>query len=343
MLNNESHLLESVIQITEERDKSRLEKALIETISNFVTFNMAYILKPLVINSKAVFSLSSVIGEDDELKGFDWYEFHQEEYILQTSDLSLDLQQGEVTKFALANFYRHIFPITSSGKVKALLILDGEMLEPTSEKLILGFLQIHSNFLSIIEDSELDTLTNLFNRKTFDVQLANLIDKVEKETSRNPGLRAQATNSGYWIAILDIDHFKKINDTYGHMYGDEVLLLFSDLMKKSFRRSDLLFRYGGEEFVVALTGVDEEGAAVIFNKFREKVENFDFPQVGNVTVSIGVNKLDSELHPTLLLERADKALYYAKENGRNQVCVYQQLARDGLLTDRVVANDIELF
>ncbi len=124
-----------------------------------------------------------------------------------------------------------------------------------------------------------------------------------------------------WLAILDIDHFKKINDQYGHMYGDEVLLLFSEIMQDTFRFNDLLFRYGGEEFVVCLFNVNKEGAITALERFRRAIEDYALPSNRGITVSIGLAKvLDKEL-PSNLLDRADIALYEAKETGRNKLCV----------------------
>ena len=127
------------------------------------------------------------------------------------------------------------------------------------------------------------------------------------------------------------------------MYGDEVLLLFADLMRKIFRSTDLLFRHGGEEFVVVLVPAAESDSFRIFERFRQNVELFEFPQVGQVTVSIGMVKIDAQDNPSTLLEYADQALYYAKEHGRNQVCNYNELIKAGILKVRHTKNDIELF
>jgi diguanylate cyclase (GGDEF)-like protein len=110
------------------------------------------------------------------------------------------------------------------------------------------------------------------------------------------------------------------------LYGDEVLLLFSQMMEKHFRYNDFLFRFGGEEFVVILNLVDQENAEWVFERFRQRIGEFEFPTVGRVTVSIGVTHIDSAIMPSTILDRADKALYYAKSNGRNQVVIYENTA-----------------
>ena len=130
-------------------------------------------------------------------------------------------------------------------------------------------------------------------------------------------------NQVFWQHIKD--HFKRVNDTYGHLYGDEVLLHFSRLMEQNFRYKDIPFRFGGEEFVLLLetSGIDD--VQPVLDRFRKVVESYDFPGVGKVTVSIGYTKCEQNTLPTTLIDHADKALYFAKENGRNRVVSYDEL------------------
>lgn len=194
--------------------------------------------------------------------------------------------------------------------------------------------------------SEHDTLTGLRNRKTFDFHLSNLLESSLKSVvSTHPDDKRHTLNveECHWIGILDIDFFKLVNDNFGHIYGDEVLLLFSKIMIESFRNSDVMFRYGGEEFVVVLSPTDKENALIVFERFRSTIEQYDFPKVGKITVSIGVSSLGPKENPAIVLENADKALYYAKENGRNQVLDYQTLLVKGLVKEPIIDNDIVLF
>lgn len=242
---------------------------------------------------------------------------------------------------------RTLWPIIVNKNKVGILDIYGHHRTLDTEKLIRGFIRIYSNFLAILDDNEHDTLTGLLNRKTFDVQLSELlsnsIDEQTDEQITEKERRAAKFNEYHWVGMLDIDHFKSINDKFGHMYGDEVLLLFANLMGKTFRSSDLLFRYGGEEFVVVLSPASESDAMQVFERFRHKLEQFEFPQVGRVTVSAGIIKIDSREHPSIVLERADQALYYAKEHGRNQICSYHDLINAGLLKVRQIESDIELF
>lgn len=108
-------------------------------------------------------------------------------------------------------------------------------------------------------------------------------------------------------------------------------------MVNTFRNSDLLFRYGGEEFVVVLSPAKTSDALNVLERFRAAIEAYHFPRVGKVTVSIGCIPLQFNENPMTALEFADEALYYAKENGRNQVCNYYELVSQGLIEEKSLA------
>ncbi|MBF0099177.1 MAG: sensor domain-containing diguanylate cyclase [Magnetococcales bacterium] len=174
-----------------------------------------------------------------------------------------------------------------------------------------------------------DVLTGLRNRQSFDDIIDSVYQKLQKHTRRgNDVWQNQA-----FLAILDIDHFKKVNDTYGHLIGDEVLVTFAHLMEQTFRGEDFVFRFGGEEFVVLLVNLTEEQAFAALDRFRQTVDNHAFPQVNHVTVSQGAIEIISSEMPGTLMEKADKALYFAKQNGRNQVRFYQTLVNEGAIVE----------
>lgn len=185
-----------------------------------------------------------------------------------------------------------------------------------------------------------DALTGLSNRQAFDQQINNLLFENNEIKRRS----SDCELNNWCFALLDIDHFKQVNDDYGHLFGDEVLLIFSQLMQKTFRDGDLLFRYGGEEFAVALKNVSLESAVKVLDRFRNVVSNAEFPQLGQVTVSIGVTSIEDGLSTPLLIDRADQALYFAKEHGRNQVHSFEALAGSGYVQlNNTHEGDIELF
>lgn len=178
-----------------------------------------------------------------------------------------------------------------------------------------------------------DPLTGLRNRQSFNT----VIDKIffsMQSTVRSTNRRQDDTYlQGGFLAILDIDHFKRVNDAYGHLMGDEVLILFARHLKECFRTKDAAFRFGGEEFVVLLYAISEEVAQMALDRFRHMIESFDFPQVGRVTVSIGAVAIVAGELASDLIEKADRALYYSKSNGRNQTNFYHKLVASGDLED----------
>jgi diguanylate cyclase (GGDEF)-like protein len=348
VLHEDNKLFESVIRITEERDRRSLEKSLIETLSDFIEFEALILLRiPRTTDSEYVEVAASIPKEIIQEK------FHliPHEYgdtrVERDDCISLCLDNGEVISDTQNSLQRMLVPILVNGVVTNILDIYGHHSNSNSKILIRGFLRIYNNFLSILTDNEHDTLTGLLNRKTFDAQISKLFSEFTPEKNVDPSIEdkryTKKNNTYHWISILDIDHFKIINDKFGHIYGDEVLLLFSNIMEKTFRANDFLFRYGGEEFVAVTPNATEADAFKIYERFRKNVESFVFPQVGQVTVSIGIGKIHAHEHPTTVLEHADKALYYAKEHGRNQVCNYHELIKADLLKEELRESDIDLF
>jgi len=215
---------------------------------------------------------------------------------------------------------------------------------------IKGVFHVYQNYQSLLDYSERDALTGLFNRKTFDEQFSRqsasgdggaYVDAGElvgTQDRADPGQEPVRQ----WLAVVDIDHFKLVNDRFGHLYGDEVLILVANILRSSFRSHDRIFRFGGEEFVVLLRSTTLSTAHKVFNRFRQAVQEYHFPQVGQVTVSVGFASTQQGA-PVEILGRADQALYYAKEHGRNQVCFYDELVAQGHLQAKVANDDVELF
>lgn len=163
------------------------------------------------------------------------------------------------------------------------------------------------------QDATRDALTGLANRRLFDSSL------------QRAALRAGADKSPLCLAMLDIDHFKKFNDTYGHPVGDHVLRLFAMVLKESIKGRDTAARYGGEEFAIILPGASLSGAVSLAEQIRMVLEQRPImnrstgKRLGVVTCSIGVAQYRPGEPVGDLLERADKALYAAKRDGRNCV------------------------
>lgn len=217
---------------------------------------------------------------------------------------------------------------------------------PDTVHVIGGIVSVYRNFQNLLDYSERDSLTGLLNRKTFDDQLAKMLlasaPEPEAPQPGQPERRQPADENKQWLAVVDVDHFKAVNDKFGHLYGDEVLILIANLMTSSFRSQDRVFRFGGEEFVVLLRSTTLDNAQKIIDRFRINVETTVFPQVGTVTVSVGFVSISPYESPVNILGRADQALYYAKSHGRNQACHYDQLVSGGQL-EAAASNDTAEF
>ncbi len=236
---------------------------------------------------------------------------------------------------------RLILPILGVSHVTALLVIEGMREVGSEDEVLARLLQIFSNQLYLLSRNELDGLTGLHNRQSFDERIKHLVLNAGHEERRAHPSVAARHNS---LALFDIDHFKMVNDRYGHLYGDEVLVQFSRLMSRSFRRQDMMFRYGGEEFALVLVGMTSVATVPVLESFRQTLETYEFPQIGCKTVSIGVADISPGESVDTIINRADKALYYVKQNGRNQVCCYETLVAEGKLAPVTVATgDIELF
>ena len=123
----------------------------------------------------------------------------------------------------------------------------------------------------------------------------------------------------YSIILIDIDYFKKINDNYGHLTGDYALQKISSIMQQSIRLTDIIGRWGGEEFIIISQNTDEDGAYKLAEKIRLKVEETSFKDIDNLTISIGIAQIHPNQNTDYLINKADEALYRAKNNGRNRV------------------------
>lgn len=179
-------------------------------------------------------------------------------------------------------------------------------LESISLKLIYFINKIYSENLS--EIVVYDKLTKVLSRTFMDIILS-------KEFARSKRYMHPLS-----ILMVDIDNFKNINDTYGHLKGDRVLETVANLIKSSLRRSDYVFRFGGEEFLILLTNTKIDGALKVGEKIRKNIEDFDFGLDEKVTISCGVKEVKNYENPYLEIEEADKRLYIAKKRGKNK-CV----------------------
>ena len=330
--------LDAIVELTRHRDPQELAAALLRTLRANVPAQQVRLL---------------ALSNDDRDREFDESNL-QNAVVFDTigSDgdkprplgedadlLSCVRTQGPISKDSVGG-RRVVFPIFAVHHVQALLVLEGLREGLVSHALLEKLLRVYSNQLFILSRSEVDPLTGLYNRQSFPERVGRIASRAG--TVRRASDEAETRH--HCFALLDIDFFKKVNDRFGHLYGDEVLLLFARIMVRSFRHDDLLFRYGGEEFAVVLVNVGLENAERLLERFRAGVEAYSFPQLEPKTVSIGVTAVSAERGVDKIVLCADKALYYAKNNGRNRVCCYEKLIAEGKLEPVSMAEGkIELF
>lgn len=341
-MSNAPRLLDKLVSMTAIHDVELMEFSLLKTLEEFVRPQELLILK-LDRNGQPCYQLS----------------LRKDTYEIISDNISIPeeiLAAIEIVRRTKQPFNRRI----NEGKLRSIWHIlqskshDAYLVATTTNELskldaymINGLLGVYRNFIAVLIEAQRDQLTGLANRKTFDEVINKIYFQLPLSTDPVPIERrseGDSQNTGFWLGMADLDNFKRINDTMGHLYGDEVLLLTSQLMQGHFRESDYLFRFGGEEFVIIIRTPNEASALRAFERFRIAVQDHLFPQVGQVTISIGVTKMDPSIFTATLLDHADKALYYAKQNGRNQVCFFEKLLESGQVElSEITSGEVELF
>ncbi len=320
-------VLDKIISLTKVRDSNALELSLAQTL-----LALANVKNTTIHSAGNIIRMNHALAHDQKITETE----AMPPAIITALSTSLDTAKPLVIPLDESKKLT-LFPLMCS-KQKPFAIISVEETETVSNHgLTMQILHIYHNFLSLINDNERDTLTGLLNRKTFDLKINDTISNLQSNVLN------QIANEHNYLAIFDIDHFKRVNDTYGHLIGDEVLLLFSQQMEKNFRDQDLLFRFGGEEFVGIFQCASNDAITHILNRFRKTIEDFNFPQVGKVTVSCGYTKILAFDLSSKVIDRADTALYHAKNNGRNQVSQHEQLIDSGQLVEKNTSGEVELF
>jgi len=178
--------------------------------------------------------------------------------------------------------------------------------------------KLHQELESARGEALIDPLTGILNRRGFEAKVQDIFsDKT-------------STDKGLCLLMVDIDHFKKINDAYGHLFGDKVIRAIAETLKSKVKGQDSVARWGGEEFAVLLPETTVPGARVVAEHIRQSIEKGKIrrldtqEQIGGITISIGVSVYAGGGNIVELLDQADKALYESKKSGRNRTTVYSK-------------------
>jgi diguanylate cyclase (GGDEF)-like protein len=213
--------------------------------------------------------------------------------------------------------------------------------------------RIYRNMYSLLEYSDRDALTGLLNRKSLDDAFYSaVLQELDGLTGDNQlagmpkGLdheRRHRVPVNYWLGSAVIDDFGALNDKYGHLVAEEVLLLVARVMNNTFRTYDRIYRFGGEHFGVLMHCPDEALVLAAFERFRANVEKFNFPQGCRVTVSCGFTSVMADDSPSSALDKTERAVDFAQRSGHNRVSSHLGLVRRGFFGESPKVGGVDLF
>jgi len=343
-------LLKHMVDMTGHRDHTMLDISVISAVQELANASQTRVLSLVTIRGKTFVRPRARIRAGEVAHMVENNDpHHPGEPLLNIEPLANCISNHESSADIINDVGGHTLwlPIWMGDKCDTCLeIINPTPYTPDTIHVIGGIVSVYRNFQNLLDYSERDSLAGLLNRKTFDDQLAKMLaastDSHSVSLLGEPERRSPRDQEKQWLAVVDVDHFKLVNDRFGHLYGDEVLILIANLLTSSFRSQDRVFRFGGEEFVVLLRSTTLENAKKIIERFRMSVAAHDFPQVGKVTVSVGFVSISALDAPVMILGHADQALYYAKSHGRNMACHYDELVQEGLL-QTVASNDTAEF
>ncbi|WP_415901421.1 GGDEF domain-containing protein [Neptuniibacter sp. QD29_5] len=314
------------LALTEQRDQKALNQLLIETCIDLFPLHHFWLYNYANFDQ----STEKLIASSESSDVFT--------SMLEIPEYIQHIEAHEPARFIREEGYRYYsFKIIQSQN--GVLITNLPDTSDLMHDVITKLVSVYANQRFFMFSAMNDALTGLYNRQAFDQQMDTLLLKQQSQRRKN-----DKSSEPHCFALLDIDHFKQVNDNFGHLFGDEVLLILSQQMQKTFRDEDLMFRYGGEEFALVLKEISLDSALNVLERFRTQVAQTNFPQIGQVTLSIGITEITKGLSLPALIDRADQALYFAKKHGRDQVHCYETLQSNGYLNPPSEhEGDIELF
>ena len=269
------------------------------------------------------------------------------------------LQSGEVVEISWAGekgpriTMLPLFSDSRSNDEGVIEIHSDMPLSPDAVKMVEQLRHVYRNMYSLLEYSDRDALTGLLNRKSLDdafysavlEELDGVVGGLENGValSGSDTERRHRVPANYWLGTVRIDNFSAINDKFGHTMGEEVILLVARILNNTFRTYDYLYRFGGEHFAVLMHCPDEALVFAAFERFRSGVARYNFPQVGNLTVSCGFTSVMATDTPGTALGKTDQAIEFAQKNGCNRVCSHLELVRSGVVTNVPATGEVSMF
>lgn len=269
----------------------------------------------VVCNDKKVLALNYTKDEIPKNMGFEFFtsKLHPEDYEIVMDNMrqhlygitdAYEVEYRIQAKDGSWKWYYDIGKVTKRDEENKPIIVAGIVFNITEKKEMELLIQEQNR--QLLEIVNLDYLTNALNRRALYEKLKTEIDMLN-------------INKSYLtIVMIDIDNFKLVNDTYGHLVGDLVLKQVAEIIKSNLLESHIVGRYGGEEFLIILPDINKEQGYIIAERIRKSIENAQFVHDIRLTISGGLKEYNKE-SINMLIDKADKHLYQAKNNGRNQI------------------------
>lgn len=326
-------------EMTRHRDREFIERSLLTTLLEFESASHFSLYQVLALNPSVKLGLLASASAREIISAEEVQKQHLPRSFQQA--IFKVIRKGEIVTLHQQcdrDNLQIIYPaFDTNGNILAILVQTTKQLDYQAKALVHGFLRIYSNYLELIEISKRDKLTGLLNRQTLESEIKRIlasnnppnVPPLDLDDNENRRMRENKSPLKHWICILDIDHFKDVNDKYGHIYGDEILILVARLLEKSVRECDKIFRFGGEEFVVLMCAFDQDDARLGFERIRRVIKSHQYAKIETLTVSIGGKEICQQTNPRDVISDADNALYYAKNHGRDQVQLYEALVAQG--------------
>jgi diguanylate cyclase (GGDEF)-like protein len=344
-------LINHVVKISARRDRTEINSAMVDALTALFHPLRVTIYRCYTGRNKAVFFPCAGFGPNGPFLRNAYLPDRQHCHGIEQDALLQRCRQeaSAVLERLDDGSHRIVFPIIRREEPSYMidLVLRDEF-SADQRVALMGLIEYFGNHIALLDYGEGDSLTGLSSRKTFDKHLFELLGQAASDEllgkSGPRRRRGGSSEASHWLAVCDIDHFKQVNDNFGHLIGDEVLIMVAQVMRQSFRFDDQLFRFGGEEFVAVLQPTESDCALATLERFRSNVAQQVFSRIGHVTISIGFSRLLPHDTPADAIDRADEALYFAKRQGRNRIDCYEELVASRQLTAREVARgEVELF
>ena len=354
-------LTEHIIKLTDHRDRNLLELTLAKALINLLRIDRVVLSR--VVSTEGVKRWLDIVALDVRGGGKVVDPLRVDFQTLPTLEDQRDrwrcLQSRDLLEIAWAGeegpriSYAPLY--SDGGDDEGIVeIHSGSAMAVGQLEVVRDLLHVYRNMYSLLAYSDRDPLTGLLNRKSLDDTFYSaVLDELgvgETASGRDvsapvlPGQeRRHRVPPNYWLGTISVDNFGVINDKSGHLIAEEVLILVARIVNNTFRTYDRLYRLGGEQFAVLMHCPDEALVVAAFERFRANMEKFNFPQVGRVTACAGFTRVSAEDSPSTALERAERAVDYAQQHGRNTVVSHPELVRKGFFGDVAKVGEVDIF